>query len=240
MFKSKVVLIAFLMIFPSVLMAATGSVINVIDGDSVVIKVNGEQFKADLIFVDAPELGEKYGDEAKKYVVERIKGKELNIYDHGKFFKNNHLVEVFLPTGVSINALLIKNGYARYYTSIKSSDKLMDLEKQAKAKKIGVWGLDNTGSEILYSDDRDEVLSHEGKAYYITKDKKYITKQQLKELIEEEKRQPKVAVEKRKGSSKKATSNDEDVEMSPCKAQCRSTFPYNNMARSACMSLCLY
>lgn len=240
MLNLKPIFIVFFIFIPSMLMASTGTVINVIDGDSVVVKISGEQFQADLIFVDAPEIDDQYGREAKQYVAERTKGKKLTIKDHGKFFKNNHLVEIFLPTGTSINRLLIENGYARYYTSIKSSDKLIRLEEEAKSKKIGIWGLEKKEGQIIYSDNRDEVLSHEGKAYYITKDKKYITKDQLKDLIQEEKNQSKILAEEKKGRNKESTSDDEDDMLSPCKAQCRSTFPHNNVARSACMSLCLY
>jgi len=120
----------------------------VIDGDTVKL-TRGQKLR--YIGVDTPETKhprkpvQYYGKEAYAFNKQLVEGKEIYIeFDvvptdrYGRW-----LGYVFLADGTFVNALLVKQGYAKVYTyppNVKYIDLFRKLETEARKNKRGVWG----------------------------------------------------------------------------------------------------
>jgi micrococcal nuclease len=122
-------------------------VIRVIDGDTVELK-NGERLRYNDI--DTPETVhpsksvECYGPEASEKNKELVQG-EIIFVELGNPAKDKYgrlLGYVFIDD-IFINRELIKGGYAEvnsYGNPGSKINELLDFEKKAKQKSMGLWG----------------------------------------------------------------------------------------------------
>jgi micrococcal nuclease len=119
----------------------------VVDGDTVVLD-GGERLR--LMGVSAPESVhprrpvEPFGEEAAAFTRERAEGRDVRIeYDDYRYdIYGRTLGYVHLPDGTMLNRLLLEKGLAQAYTRFPFSriDEFRELEKQAKAARVGLWG----------------------------------------------------------------------------------------------------
>lgn len=152
------------MISPDIIQAATilsshttsdpeeYKVARVIDGDTIVVSINGQESKIRLIGLDTPETVdpqksvECFGKKASDKATELLNGQTVRIetdpsqelYDkYGRL-----LAYVFLPDGTNMNEKMISEGYGyeytydvpyRYQTDFKAA------ELSARTKKVGLW-----------------------------------------------------------------------------------------------------
>ncbi|MCK9568247.1 thermonuclease family protein [Candidatus Pacearchaeota archaeon] len=83
----------------------------VIDGDTIVV---GNDTHVRLFGINTPEKGEKYYDEAKKFIEDLILGKTIFIKSFGQDKYYRELGVVFLDDE-NINSKIIENGFANVY-----------------------------------------------------------------------------------------------------------------------------
>lgn len=112
------------------------------DGDSFVIETMGEKKKeleVRLANIDCPEHSQEFGSEAKMITALLVGQKiiSVEIITIDKYGRS--IVEVTLPDGQSLNKLLIINGCAWHFNRFSKSKELADLEKKARASKVGLW-----------------------------------------------------------------------------------------------------
>ena len=115
-----------------------------LDGDS--IKVGKKEVR--LFGLDAPEYKQKCLDQNNQeygcgiishdFLTKLINGKKVECVYAEKDKYDRFLGKCFIGE-VSINEEIVKNGMAVIYNFTESSDKMDNLEKQAKATKIGIW-----------------------------------------------------------------------------------------------------
>jgi micrococcal nuclease len=127
----------------------------VIDGDSIVVKINGQEEKVRLIGVNTPELDhpeKQISDLAKKakmFTKKMVEGKEVILeFDQQRRDEYERLLAyVYLLDGTFLNAEIIKQGYGYTYTKFpfKYLEEFRQFEKKAKNNKRGLWksGLEN-------------------------------------------------------------------------------------------------
>ena len=137
-----------------------GVVTRVVDGDTAVIRVNGEDRRVRFLGVDTPETVHPnkpvqfYGKEASNFTKESLTGKNVWLeYDVSPTDRyNRHLAYVWTSRPNSINestirqsmynAKLLLGGYAKV-TIIKPNKKYEALfkkfESEAKSAKRGLW-----------------------------------------------------------------------------------------------------
>lgn len=120
--------------------------IDVIDGDTVTLKIEDSVYRARLIGIDAPEMGQiPWGAKAKRHLQKFIRpGDKLRIEtDIEKTDKYNRLlVYVFTEDGIFINEQMLKDGYAVLLTippNVRYVDKFVKAQKLAKSMKRGIW-----------------------------------------------------------------------------------------------------
>ena len=126
-------------------------VVNVIDGDTIWVEIQGVVESVRFLGIDAPETegpysdGECYGEEAKarlgevlvEGVVVLMNDEEVSDRDrYGRLLRYVHL-----PDGTSVNGLMIEEGYAFVYVlePFSMEGLFSGLETEAKRERRGFW-----------------------------------------------------------------------------------------------------
>lgn len=115
-----------------------GTVKRVIDGDTFVMEDNT---KIRLNNLDAPEISQTYGIQAKQFLSNLVLNKTITGIKHGKDKYGRTIADLYL-NGLWINKLIIDSGYAYVYLKY-DSENLYPYELIAKNNKIGLWAYPN-------------------------------------------------------------------------------------------------
>lgn len=119
----------------------TGKVVGVHDGDTLTLLVVGnQQVKVRLAGIDAPELKQPYGQQAKQALSALAFGQEVKVDGSGPDKYGRTLGTVWVGT-VNVNAELVKQGAAWVYRAYPHDPQLPVLESQAHGAKRGLWAL---------------------------------------------------------------------------------------------------
>jgi micrococcal nuclease len=126
--------------------------VRVVDGDTIVVKINSQEETVRLIGIDTPEVVDPrkpvqcFGKEASEKIKELIQGKSVILTpDPTQNDKDNYgrlLRYVYLEDSTFINKKMIEEGYAFEYTysiPYKYQLELKESQRQAKTNKLGLW-----------------------------------------------------------------------------------------------------
>ena len=117
-------------------------VLKVIDGDTIYIKSDNGRKKVRLRHIDAPEIRQSYGKEAKIFLDKQIDGKKIIVNSDYKDRYGRDIGDIFVynnDEAIYINAKLIKSGHAWVYKSYRKNTYLMNLENFARENMLGLW-----------------------------------------------------------------------------------------------------
>lgn len=127
-------------------------VTKVSDGDTFwVTHPSGKKEKIRLIGINTPEARntgrtevEYFGKEASAYAKQLLLNKQVRLeFDVQKYDRYKRtLAYAYLPSGTMVNALLVKEGYARaatYPPNVRYQETFQNLEKEARRAKRGLW-----------------------------------------------------------------------------------------------------
>ena len=119
----------------------SGSVVSVLDGDTIEVLHNTRAERIRLSGIDCPEKGQAYGNNAKRAASARVFGKEVTLQTHGKDKYGRTLGDVFLSDGTNVNQELVKDGWCWWYRKYALGDTLLEeFEKEAREARKGLWG----------------------------------------------------------------------------------------------------
>lgn len=122
----------------------------VIDGDSVIVIVDGKAVQLRLNSIDAPEHDQAWGDIAKYGLIKLIGGRWIRFEDHGVDDYGRTLATVFVKgrdgtQWIDVNRKMVVLGHA-WVQRIDSGDRSGEqrnefarLERWARRKKVGLW-----------------------------------------------------------------------------------------------------
>lgn len=120
------------------------TLLRVIDGDTLLVKIGKKQEKVRLIGIDCPEKGEPFAKKARNFTRRLAEGKEVWLYrdvshrdSYGRLLRYVYVNRVFL------NAELVARGYAKavaYPPDLKYFSLFLQLEKEAREQKRGIYG----------------------------------------------------------------------------------------------------
>jgi len=121
------------------LVAFNGRVIGVHDGDTITV-LDGEkrQHKVRLDAIDAPELGQPFGQAAKKALSAKVFDKDVVVVPK-KIDKWGRTVGHVMVNGRDVNLEMLEEGHAWHYTQFDNNKRLGEAERSAKASKKGLW-----------------------------------------------------------------------------------------------------
>lgn len=122
-----------------------GKIIKVTDGDTVHVLDDEQQtHKIRLAGIDAPELGQAYGQAARKFLAKQVNQKTVCV-DWHKRDKYQRLVGVIKYEGRDVNLNIVKAGYAWHYKKYQKEqtppDRILyaQAETEARSDVIGLW-----------------------------------------------------------------------------------------------------
>lgn len=121
---------------------------HVIDGDTIIVIIDGKKEKVRLIGVDTPEKdgpytkAEPFNREASAFTKKMTEGKKVRLeYDWQKRDKYGRLLAyVYLEDGTFLNTELVKQGYATVFRKFrfKYRDDFIRYEREASENKRGL------------------------------------------------------------------------------------------------------
>lgn len=123
-------------------------VVNVHDGDTVTLMIDGRMRKTRLIGIDAPEMNQRpWGRQAKEHLIDimnhtnrlvNVETDEIKIDKYGR-----SLVYLWTNTNELINERMVLDGYAVLFTikpNVRYRDKFSHAEQRARQEMKGIWG----------------------------------------------------------------------------------------------------
>lgn len=111
-------------------------VIDVQDGDTIIVLRNKTRLTVKLPGIDAPELDQPYGPEAKRFAAKLVKGRVVTIetaqagnpiYGAVRFPKNRILAYEMVKAGLA------------WTTTMDKSSTFGEVQETAKAARLGLW-----------------------------------------------------------------------------------------------------
>jgi len=152
----------------------TAKVIGIIDGDTIdVLTVNNESIRLKLNGIDAPELDQPFGADARQYLNDTIAGSLVRVVTHGEETDGRTRGDIYanvefhqdtgdMTGGTFVNLLLIEAGLA-WHDAAQAPEQaaLAEAQEQARDSDKGLW-LSPHGSippwewRTMTEDQRDE------------------------------------------------------------------------------------
>jgi micrococcal nuclease len=115
-----------------------GTVTRVEDGDSVFVKTPTEHAVVHLAGVDAPELSQAGGPEAKKFLSDLVLGKSVTVRLQSVLERSARIE----AAGSDVSAVLIRRGMAWHCPRYTDDRELTAAEAEARASKRGLWSVE--------------------------------------------------------------------------------------------------
>jgi len=131
-------------------------VVNIVDGDTIDVLLDGRQYRVRYIGVDTPETVhptrgvEPGGIEASNRNKQLVGGKTVYLErDVSETDRYGRLLRyVWLDEGTMVNALLVEEGYAQvatYPPDVRYQERFLELQRQARNARVGLWGRSSGG-----------------------------------------------------------------------------------------------
>ena len=123
----------------------------VVDGDTIIVEIDGKKERIRLIGVDTPETVhpnkpvEHYGKEASAFTKKLAEGEMVRLECDDDTQRRDRygrlLAYVYLPDGTFLNAEIIKQGYGFAYTRFpfKYMEQFRQYERSARETGTGLW-----------------------------------------------------------------------------------------------------
>jgi micrococcal nuclease len=117
-----------------------GNVLRVIDGDSLILTIGFDNERIRLYGIDAPEILQEFGIEATDVARELVAVRSVAFERMGSDRYRRSLAIVRLPNGRSLNAEMVRQGYAWWSRRHAPDDlELAEAEREARAHRRGLW-----------------------------------------------------------------------------------------------------
>ena len=120
-----------------------GKVVEVIDGDTIDVEINGEVFRLRYIGMDTPEMSDQFGEIAKEKNIELVYQKEITlIKDVSETDPYDRLLRYVFVGDQFINYQLVLDGYATakaYPPDTACNEFFSRSQLIAESNQIGIW-----------------------------------------------------------------------------------------------------
>jgi micrococcal nuclease len=118
----------------------TGSVVSVVNGDTIEVLHKKRAERIRLIGIDCPKPRQPFGPMSKHAASALVLGQNVTLHTYGKDKSQHRLANVFLADGTHVNQALVAGGWCWWYHKSAPTDrKLKRLESEARTSKLGLW-----------------------------------------------------------------------------------------------------
>ncbi|WP_176222284.1 thermonuclease family protein [Tuberibacillus sp. Marseille-P3662] len=129
--------------------AVSAKVIDVTDGDTIDVKMNGKKETIRMLLIDTPETyagHDPYGKEATAFAEKLLDGKNIKLeIGDPKRGKYDRLLAYVYVDGKMYNQMILREGLARlayiYPPNLKYINTLRDVESIAQRKDKNIWSI---------------------------------------------------------------------------------------------------
>lgn len=116
-----------------------GTVVRVLDGDTIEVLHEGQGQRVRLAEIDCPEKSQAFGQRAKQFTSALVFGQQVTVLASG-FDRNKRTIgQVRLLDGTSLNHELVRAGFAWWYRAYSHDRSFEELEREAMADRRGLW-----------------------------------------------------------------------------------------------------
>lgn len=116
----------------------TARIIAVLDGDTVLIRRDGDLIKIRLADIDAPEHAQAFGEASKQSLSGMVQGKQVNVVSRA-IDQYGRMVAYLSIDGMDVNNEQIKRGMAWEYSSFHRNHALRSMQSEARSSRLGLW-----------------------------------------------------------------------------------------------------
>jgi endonuclease YncB( thermonuclease family) len=127
-----------MLLIPAPLFGWEAKVVEVIDGDSIIVFHESRRVLIQLAAVDCPEMGQPWGKKAKQFTSYLTYGNQVVIWPAYKDSSGQLFAFVFTKD-INLNKALLRAGLAWHYRKFSRDPLLTALEMEARAAKKGLW-----------------------------------------------------------------------------------------------------
>ena len=121
----------------------SGRVVRIHSGDSLSVLVEGKQVRVLLDGIDAPDLRQAYGKEARQSLVDLCAGTTAKVAEKKKDARGR-IVGAVTCAGLDANNEQVRRGMAWVSAqNVPVGSPLYELESYARLRKVGLWREDN-------------------------------------------------------------------------------------------------
>jgi micrococcal nuclease len=147
-------------------------VLDVVDGDTIKVKVDGKSETVRFLLVDTPESVhpnkpvQPFSKEASKHTENMLSGSDVELeLGIGERDKYGRLLAYVYADGKSVQKSLLEKGLARVAYVFEPNTQYVDdyekIQKQAQQEGIGIWSLENYSQEDGYISEEAENQNEE-------------------------------------------------------------------------------
>lgn len=153
----------------SVAQTLTGRVVGITDGDTfTLLTSDSKELKIRVADIDAPERGQPYRDRSRQALSGLIFKKYISVEVQVVDRYGRYVGRPFVGDD-DISAEMIRIGAAWVYRRYSKDDSLFELERIARAKKVGLWRLDEYERVAPWdwrNGEREKTVETSGRAVY--------------------------------------------------------------------------
>ncbi len=118
-----------------------GRVVGVHDGDTLTVLDGAMQtHRIRMAEIDAPESKQDFGSRSKQMLSGMVYGREVEVVSEGLDRYKREVGRVTVE-GRDVNRDMVAQGGAWVYRDYLKDQSLLEVEAQAKASKVGLWGV---------------------------------------------------------------------------------------------------
>jgi endonuclease YncB( thermonuclease family) len=122
-----------------VLLLLLGLCTQVNDGDTITVKMGSKYRRIRLAGIDAPELGQKYGPQARAFLNQLCYRRQVTLLPLATDAYGRMVAQVRLADGQNLNRAMVRHGYAWYFNRYQEDKELARLQAQARKARLGLW-----------------------------------------------------------------------------------------------------
>ena len=113
-------------------------VTGVADGDTLSVELDGTRHRVRLARIDAPEKGQPFGRRSEQSLRQLVWKRTVTLEWHRLDRYGRPIADVTIE-GLDVNAEQVRRGMAWVYLQYSQDAKLIALEREARAAKLGLW-----------------------------------------------------------------------------------------------------
>jgi len=114
-------------------------IVRVDDGDSVLAREGTHSIRLHLDGVDAPELSQQFGPEARQYLSELVVNRTIRVRVTARAARDGESRARLELGGVDVSTMLLRRGLARYCGRHSDDSRLQQAEAEARKAGRGLW-----------------------------------------------------------------------------------------------------